>query len=201
LSFVVGSFTPLRTSCSSVVLGLVLCPLVALALWMPGSVIRPAYPQQTLPAAVVQARLANPILIRFRRRGERSVTLRGWRVDGPARSGATLDLTLTWYASARQVRDWVVFIHLVDRQGHVVAEANGQPRGGAFPTTQWNMGDWVEDRHQLRLPADLARGAYTLRIGLYDPSQNNRRAGVYKLGGDLIGDTLDLGSIMVGGEG
>jgi hypothetical protein len=181
----------------AIALLLALCPLFALALWMPENVIRPAYPRQTLPEATAQERLSNPLIVRFRRRGESSITLRGWRVDEPAQAGAALDLTLMWYASSRQVRDWVVFVHLIDREGKVVAGADSQPRGGAFPTSQWHSGDWVEDRHQIPLPGDLAEGRYTLQMGLYDPSQDSRRAGVYKLGGDLIGDALDLGSVLL----
>jgi hypothetical protein len=186
----------------------VLCSLFFVAIWMPENVIRPAYPPQTLPEPVALARAGNTVLFRFRRRGERSITLRGWRLDGPAasrpmeaRPGATLDLTLTWYASARQVRDWVVFVHLVDGQGRVVAEDNRQPRDGAFPTTQWNMGDWIEDQHRLRLPDSLAGGTYTLRIGLYDSTQNNQRAEVRIDEARPLGDALDLGSIIVTGGG
>jgi Predicted membrane protein (DUF2142) len=174
-----------------------LCLLLLLALWMPENVIRPAYPPQTLPEPVALARAENIVLFRFRRRGERSITLRGWRIKGAARPGAALDLTLTWYASARQVRDWVVFAQLVDRQGRVVVEEQRQPRDGAFPTTQWNMGDWIEDQHQLQLPADLAGGAYTLRVGLYDPAQNNQRAEVRIDETRPLGDVLDLASIIV----
>jgi Dolichyl-phosphate-mannose-protein mannosyltransferase len=174
-----------------------LCLLLLLALWMPENVIRPAYPPQTLPEPVALARAENLVLFRFRRRGERSITLRGWRVKGAARPGAALDLTLTWYASARQVRDWVVFVQLVDRQGRVVAEEQRQPRDGAFPTTQWNMGDWIEDQHRLQLPANLAGGTYTLRVGLYDPAQNNQRAEVRIDETRPLGDVLDLASIIV----
>jgi 4-amino-4-deoxy-L-arabinose transferase-like glycosyltransferase len=180
----------------SLVAGLVLSPVVGLALWMPGGVIGPAYPQQTLPEAAAQQQLGTPVLARFRQRGERSVTLRGWRLEGPAQPGATIDLTLMWYASSRQTRDWVVFVHLLDAQDRTIVESNRQPRGGVFPNTQWNMGDWIEDQHQIRLPADLAEGVYRLRIGLYD-QRDQRRAGVYALGGAQIGDAFDLGSITI----
>jgi hypothetical protein len=80
----------------------------------------------------------------------------------------------------------------------VVAEHHGEPRGGMFPTTQWNLGDWIGDRHQLQLPADLTSGTYTLRIWLQD-SRNNQRADVRIDEDRPLGDTLDLGSIIVGG--
>jgi hypothetical protein len=194
------SRNPQRATRNTMIVSLVLCSLFLLAVWMPEYVIHPAYPPQTLPESVALAQAENVVLFRFRRRGERSITLRGWRLDGPARPGTTLDLTLTWYASARQMRDWVVFVHLVDGKGQVVAEDSRQPRDGAFPTTQWNMGDWIEDRHQIQLPAGLSGGTYTLRIGLYD-SRNKQRAEVRIDEARPIGDALDLGSIIVGGEG
>jgi hypothetical protein len=174
--------------------------LIAIAIWLPYGVIRPAYPPQTLPEAIARSRIGTPAQARFRRSGERSVALRGWRLDGPARPGAPLNVALIWYASSRQGHDWVVFVHLVDTQDRIVAEDNRPPRDGAFPTTQWAIGDWVEDPHSLRLPADLADGIYTLRVGLYDPKRNNQRAGVYGDRSKLLGESLDLGRIMVAGD-
>jgi hypothetical protein len=187
-----------QLSRNTLVVGIVLCPLLLLAAWIPENVIRPAYPPQTLPEPVALAQAGNSVVFRFRRRGERSITLRGWRLDAPARPGANLDLTLTWFASARQMRDWVVFVQLIDQQGRAVAETHGEPRDGMFPTTQWNLGDWIADRHQIQLPADLTSGTYTLRIWLQD-SRNNRRADVRIDEARPLGDTLDLGSIIVGG--
>jgi hypothetical protein len=180
------------------ILFFVLCPLFLLAAWMPENVIRLAYPPQTLPEPVALAQAGNSVVFRFRRRGERSITLRGWRLAAPARPGQVLDLRLTWYASARQVRDWVVFVELADDQGRVVAEDHGEPRDGMFPTTQWNLGDWIEDRHQLQLPADTTDGTYTLRIWLQD-SRNQQRAEVRIDESKPLGNVLDLGSIIVGG--
>jgi hypothetical protein len=174
--------------------------LLLLALWIPENVIRPAYPPQTLPESVALAQAGNNVLFRFRRRGERSLSLRGWRIDAPARPGAVLGLTLTWYASARQVRDWVVFVQLTDQQGRVVAEDHGEPRDGMFPTTQWDNGDWIADRHQLQLPDDVPGGVYRLHIWLQD-SQNNQRAEVRIDESRPLGNTLDLGSIIVEGGG
>jgi hypothetical protein len=193
--------TRARARRSALVAGFVLGSLCLLALWMPENVIRPAYPFQTLPEAVALARVDHEVLFRFRRRGERSIALRGWRIAQPARPGAALDLTLTWYASARQVRDWVVFVQLVDGQGRVIVEEHRQPRDGAFPTTQWNVGDWIEDQHRLQLPANLADGTYGVRVGLFDPSQNNQRADVRIDEARPLGDVLDLTSIMVAGGG
>jgi hypothetical protein len=178
----------------------VLGPLFFVAVWLPGGVIGPAYPTQALSERAALTQIETPVYGQFRRRGEGSLELRGWRLDGQPRPGATLDVTLFWFAAARQGPDWVVFVHLVDQQGQVVAEDNRQPRDGTFPTSQWNVGDWVADRHRLMLPADLAGGAYTLRAGMYEPSHENQRAGAYDPEGELIGEWLDLRRIIVDGD-
>ncbi len=136
----------------------VLCPLFLVALWLPYGVIRPAYPPQTLPPATALAQIETPVYGQFRRRGDDGIDLRGWRLEGQLRPGAALDVTLFWYAAARQGPDWDVSVQLVDAQGQIVAEDRRQPRDGAFPTSQWNEGDWVADRHSLALPQDLAAG-------------------------------------------
>ena len=132
--------------------------------------------------------------------GDPRVELRGWRMEQAPRAGATLDLALTWRAIARLDRDWVVFAHLVDAGGTIVAEDNRQPQAGVFPTAQWAAGDWVESHHLIALPATLAPGAYTLRVGMFDP-QSGDRAGVYSKRGKLLGDYLTLGKVTVEARG
>lgn len=172
------------------------CALLSVALWMPLGVIRPAYPPQTLAEAAAQRWGGAPLYGRFGKAGERGAELRAWRVAGEPRPGGALELTLLWHALARQNRDWVVFIHLVDARGQIVAEDNRQPRDGAFPMTQWVLGDWVEDRHPLHLPDDLAAGTYSVLVGLYDP-RTDERPGVYGRDERLLGDHLDAGRIIV----
>jgi hypothetical protein len=175
---------------------------LALALWLPFGVIGPAYPRQTLPEARALAGLGQPAYGRFGKPGDPGAELRGWRVEGQARPGARLTVTLIWHARGRQNRDWSVFLHLTDQRREILAETNGPPRAGAFPMTQWVAGDWVEDRHTLDLPPDLAPGSYTLRVGLWDQRGTGERAARFTEKGKLAGDALDLGVItVVGAEG
>ena len=166
------------------------------ALWLPFGVIRPAYAFHTLPEPQALAQLGTLTYGRFGVAGEPGAELRGWQVAGPARAGGALEVALMWHALARQNRDWTVFIHLVDASDQIVAEDNRPPQDGAFPMTQWVAGDWVQDYHTIDLPAGLAPGSYTLRVGLYDIG-NGRRAGVRDRNKHLVGDYLDVGSIIV----
>jgi hypothetical protein len=175
---------------------LLVSALGALALWLPFGVIRPAYPQHTLPEALALDRLGTPVYGRFGMVGDPGVELRGWSLSGPARPGDTPEITLIWYALGRQNRNWTVFVHLVDAQEQIVAQDNRPPRDDAFPMLQWVAGDWVEDRHPLALPASLVPGEYRLRVGLFYP-RTDRRAGMYNQRGRLSGDYLDIGSLVV----
>jgi 4-amino-4-deoxy-L-arabinose transferase-like glycosyltransferase len=175
---------------------LVLGSWFCLALWLPFGVIRPAYPIHTLPERVALERIGTPVYGRLGLVGDPGAELRSWRIDGDARPGGAVGLTLMWHALGRQNRSWTVFIHLVDAQEQILAEDNTQPRGGAFPMKQWIAGDWVEDRHTLALPATLPPGTYTLRVGLFDP-RTDRRAAVFDQAGKLAGDLVKIGQLTV----
>jgi 4-amino-4-deoxy-L-arabinose transferase-like glycosyltransferase len=170
--------------------------LLALALWLPFGVIRPAYPPHTLPKAVALERLGTPVYGRFGLASDPGAELLGWQLSGPTRPGDTPELTLIWHALGRQNRNWTVFVHLVDAQEQIVAEDNRPPQDDAFPMLQWVAGDWVEDRHPLALPANLPPGEYHIRVGLFFP-RTERRAGVYSKRGTLRGDYLDIGTLTV----
>ena len=171
--------------------------MAALALWLPLGVIRPVYPSQTLPETVALAQPLTAVQIRFVPTDEPGAELRGWSLVGPAQSGGTLELTLLWHALGRQRHDWTVFVHLVDPQGKMVFADNRQPRDGAFPTGQWNTGDWIEDIRKCTLPSTLAPGTYHIQIGMYNAEGTLERLGVQNAAGEPIGDSIDLGAVNV----
>ncbi len=141
---------------------LVAAALVAIALWVPFAVIRPAY--ATVPLAKWQLWRLDPIPATAV--GD-LFALRGWQVV-PASDRATVAVTLYWQALRAPDFDYSAFVHLIDDHDQIVAQqdhAPGQPAG--FPPTRWSTGDAVADLHEL----DLARvppGRYRLRIGLYN---------------------------------
>lgn len=171
--------------------------LLALAVYFPLGVIKPAYRWQVLAPAVAQAQLGTPMYARYAQSWERGVALRGWRLDGPARIGVPLVVTLTWNSLEPIPRNWTVFVHLVDPSGEIVATSNSKPQNGALPFVQWTPGDWVADQHRLALPAALPTGDYLLRVGLYRPEKNDQRQGVWAANGDLLGDYAELGAVRV----
>lgn len=95
--------------------------------------------------------------------------LRGYDVSPTtAQRGKDLEVTLYWRALAPMDRDYTVFVHLISPDGQLVVQHDGQPWWDvSLPTSTWGPGELLRDRHTLSLPADLAAGTYSLRIGVY----------------------------------
>jgi hypothetical protein len=96
------------------------------------------------------------------------------RPELTAEPGATVSIPLRWLAIAAPTADDTVFVHLVDAQGKLAAQADGPPLAGRYPTSTWDAGELIDDTRQLPLPANLPPGRYTVQIGWYLPSTGAR---------------------------
>jgi hypothetical protein len=96
--------------------------------------------------------------------------------DSPCSSAPQLpcSLSLVWRGEALMPQSYRVFVHLVDEQGRIVAQADGEPSGWTRPTTGWLPGEYILDRHVLAAPDDVPGGPLSLRVGLYDPETGAR---------------------------
>lgn len=159
------------------VLNLLLTLHFGLATLLPFTTIAPAYVWHTLPPTKAQTQLRQPIYARFAQAWEKGAELRGWKAQGDFTSGQTITLTLTWHVLEQMPQNWMVFVHLLDSKGQIIAQQNSFPQAGTFPTTLWAPGDWLEDSHSLLLPPTLPSGPFTLQVGLYRPRQQNPTQG------------------------
>jgi hypothetical protein len=74
-------------------------------------------------------------------------------------------LRLRWRATDSLSTDYNVFAHLV-RDGQVVAQDDGTPGGGFYPTSQWRPGDEIVDEHVLYASYDPQRDQIV--VGWYE---------------------------------
>ena len=176
---------------------LLLTAYCLVAIWLPFGVIRPAYTNETVSERTAQAELGMPVYARFSDGREKGVELRGWRVEGDAKPGSELRITLTWHALGRAGRDWWLFMQLANAQNQVVASVEAPAKSVTFPMTEWTTDDWVQAQYPLTLPPDLAPGTYTLQVGLFDKQGDGRRNKVYDQAGKRLGDSLNLGTITI----
>jgi len=81
-------------------------------------------------------------------------------------------LTLYWHAQAAAPAPVKRFVHLLDREGRIVAQADAPLENGGTPVTYWRDGEYVLDAVQFA--AEEARDARSLCVGLYDGATGQR---------------------------
>jgi len=97
------------------------------------------------------------------------ITLTGWDI-APDQSA----VTLSWQVSAPPEADYTVFLQAWNiATGEYAAGFDGPPVQGDYPTSLWEAGELVLDRHALEL-SPLPPGRYNLLAGLYNPATGER---------------------------
>lgn len=136
-----------------------------------GSKLVPPYPPTYTPG------IATPF------RFDRKVALAGYDVEpAPALPGQQVSLTLFWRVEVTLGGDYTVFVHMLDGSGRAIAFADGVPSGGGYPTSLWDAGESVADRHILRIPQDAPPGTYSVGVGLYRPNDGVRLSALDEAG-------------------
>ena len=106
-------------------------------------------------------------------------------------AGDVLQVQLNWTTDAHLQARYVVTVQLLNPDGSLATQHDGEPGGGLALTTTWEAGEVVVDNHALVLPNDLTQTHYTLIIGLYDSNNPSVRVPV----GDA--DSAQLYSITI----
>ena len=120
----------------------------------------------------------------------------GARIEAAA--GDALTFSLFWGALAHMEIDYTVFVHVVGADGEMLVQSDRQPLGGFYPTSFWQTGRTVVDAVSLELPAGAAPGSYTIYAGMYDLVTGERL--VVRRGGDVVGDSVMVGELVVGAQ-
>ncbi len=165
-----------------------LFPLITQQISSLGSVLdlalstdRPVYLIKPMPGVQVKAEVSLP-------NGTQPVTL--WKVEGPAvsrqpaypldlslpgvrlvgydveppapKAGASLEVALYWRVEEPLAGDYQSYVHLAD-----VTQSDHRPGGEFYPTSDWQVGEVLADRHPLSLPAEIQPGTYPVWVGMY----------------------------------
>jgi uncharacterized membrane protein len=103
------------------------------------------------------------------------VRLVGYEVvpESPTADEAVL-IKLYWQAAGAVSADFTVFTHLVGSDERIVAQHDGQPDGGRYPTSQWLEGEIIADEHLLVPAPGYGPGEYSLVAGMYDLESGER---------------------------
>lgn len=113
-------------------------------------------------------------------------------------AGTTLPLTLTWECLGTFTADYTVFVHLADANRQPVAQVDGKPLGGTYPTRFWEVGERLADPYFLEVPSDASPGTYDLLVGMYLLATGERLP-LLGMDGQELGDSISLGQVTVVG--
>jgi len=103
-------------------------------------------------------------------RFEPGLELLGYTWSGPTvRPGQSVFLTLYWRTLADLKADYTAFVHVSagSFDAPPIAQRDGQPCQGMYPTSRWRKGDLVPDSFAVTIPTDAPPGEYSLVIGWY----------------------------------
>jgi hypothetical protein len=115
----------------------------------------------------------------------------------PADTGCPLQLEFYWQSLSDMDALYWVFLHVVNDQGQIVAQHDRVPGiRGKQPTTGWLPGEVVTDPIAINLPADIAPGEYTIRLGMYLPPDGPRLSALDEAG-QSIADFVDAGGLVI----
>jgi 6-pyruvoyl-tetrahydropterin synthase-like protein len=108
-------------------------------------------------------------------------------------AGDAVRVTITWYAQSETRENFKGFVHLTDVNSiRVVAQSDSEPVGGFTPTSQWRVGEVIEETRSLRIPDDAVSGVYQIYTGLYHADS------VQNLPATLQGQAQRDGRILLG---
>ncbi len=111
-------------------------------------------------------------------------------------AGQEVRVTFHWEGLAQMDEDYTIFIHLIDDQGQVVAQHDGQPTAGFYPTSFWDEGEVIRDEYSVSVDSSIPRGEYELVTGMYLLATGDRLP-VLDEQGRVTGDAVSLGTISL----
>ncbi len=162
--------------------------LVALFGFLRPAVSYPQRPTSPLPGQPRDARL-----------GDVARMLSAGVSPATAHPGEQLFVTVTWEPLRQSESPYIVYVHLVDEAGVLVAQRDTWPGLGRAPTTAWRPGVPFVDIYQVDLPATTyAPDHITVRVGLYEPGAG--RLPVVDSTGEVVGDGVEVGTVEVAAQ-
>lgn len=99
------------------------------------------------------------------------VTLNGHPLEAAdmisVQSGDELAVTLIWECLGPIAENYTIFVHLLGGDGALIAQHDGTPLFGTRPTTTWEAGERLLDRHVIEIPEGAGGMNGRLVAGMY----------------------------------
>ncbi len=104
---------------------------------------------------------------------EDKATLLGWDIVSETGApvlirGKEAIITTYWRCDGKMQRNNEIFMHIDGPGGRL--HGDHDPLDNLYPTTKWEVGDYIKDVHKLTVPLYQKPGKYSVRMGLYKGS-------------------------------
>lgn len=124
------------------------------------------------------------------------IQLVGWDASFQTDNPNRLQVALHWRAVSVPSGDYTVFVHLLDADGNTVAQHDGIPVAGDYPTLWWLPDQGVEDPHSLEADSPIPTGVYMIQVGMYRTGNPEQRLSVTEGGADVPEMRVLLGPVI-----
>lgn len=166
-----------------------------LLVWVDGQPVGPSINLTTVKIrsnAQIDQEPENSVLVNF----GQQIQLFGYDIPSQV-TGGQFEVSLYWQAVAPDGQDYTIFMHLVDDQGNLMAQADGPPQNGRYPTSILETSEQILDTHLFDLPDDLQSGSYQILMGVYHPETGVRLPAVNRNNERLTDDTVHLQKVII----
>ncbi len=143
--------------------------LACLCLATPAWIINPAYMPPSfiqhadLEVAPIEATVGHDLTKPY-------FLLEGIKIDQTFEPGAQYPVYVRLTTLNPVMEDYAIFLHLRDEAGQVLAQYDGVPGGGLWPTSQWPVMETRTERFTLTIPRQVAVDSQgTIVFGFYNP--------------------------------
>lgn len=116
--------------------------------------------------------------------------------DTHLQPGGQLRVYLHWQIARPIKEDYIMFVHLLDRDGGAIASVDEYPLSHGYRTYEWGTNETIISTTVIDLPVELAAGPYAIEAGFYPPYDLARAATIGEQG-QITGDRAYLPHLKV----
>lgn len=121
------------------------------------------------------------------------VELLGYEIDRTVvKPGGKVRVAFYWNALGKMRESYVVFVHLLGRDGKMVGQKDSIPYGGCYSTLLWQEGEVFRDEYEITVSRTAEPSLGIIEVGMYPWWDPWERLPIFDEEGNLLGDSFRL---------
>jgi len=169
--------------------GILVGGLFILAAVSPFLYIMPTYAQPRALRVSDVGAIQHPTHLRL---GD-GVELLGYEIDrAVVKPGGKVRIAFYWHALEKMHESFVVFIHLLGRDGKMVGQEDSIPYGGRYSTLLWQEGEMFRDEYEITVSRTAEPSLGRVEVGIYPWWDPWERLPIFDEESNLLGDSFTL---------